>query len=79
MSALDEISDLRTVDVSAYDLLMEEYGFFFAAQGSGIWTGLTIDQQERTVNLYKTQLVRVSETMPVQLYWVSMVSQQHFG
>ena len=74
MSAYDTLVDLGTFDVSAYDWFIHKFSFFFVAQSTGNWTGLTTEQQKMAIRMYRVQLSAITETMPVQLYWICMVS-----
>ena len=76
MSLYDSMVDLGTLDVWAYDWFVDQYRFFIEAQLTGNWTALTIEQQEKTIRKYRLLLSALSETMPVQLYWLSMVSER---
>ena len=72
-SLLEDMGEIGVSDPEIYHMIVDWYGFFFIAQLTGDWTGLTSDQQEKTIRLYQNQLAGITETMPEQLYWICMV------
>ena len=64
-------------DLTGVEWFLDYFGFFFQAQYTKNWTGLTQDQQDKSVNLYFTQRAQSVETIPVQLSQLLIVSNQN--
>ena len=75
---MDILHEVKSEDSDFYDWMVKEYGFFIAAKWTGNWTGLTAEQEEKAVKIYQTELSLITQTMPVHLYWICMVSSSDY-